>query len=431
MALPYYVNSLDNGMRPQPNEYYRELQQAFYDSQWDNTSARITVQEQVAIGSSQYKPLEVWINKVIGSTTTFAKNGEDFRQLIFQDIDRPTTRGLYYIFENDYWIADFQNPSQGLCSDITVRRCNNALRIIDPENGSIFAIPCVVDYDATSPTMLINSSILTPNNHLLVYVQANDDTMRLFTLNKRFIIGGRAFKLLAFQNALNESLLNQKPTILYLELFLDEEHADDDLVNQVAYNGTYDYQLSIDVNSLELSVGSIGSFNTTITLNGLEVNREIVWTSGNTDVLTFDENGQYTVVGSAGQTVSVTASLEGNSEVKQIMEFTIVDQAQIAPVVVLNPDFDKIRQYQTIPTEVQVDYGGTIYNPDSVVASLASGSTVLTSQYLSLSVDSDIVQVTCLKPATDSQTIYITATNVSPAFTVQKQIEVQCVSMMG
>lgn len=305
------------------------------------------------------------------------------------------------------------------------------MRIIDPENGSIFAIPCVVDYDATSPTMLINSSILTPNNRLQIYVQANDDTMRLFTLNKRFIIGGRPFKLLAFQNALNENLLNQKPTVLYPQLFLDEEHAGDDLVNQVAYNGTYDYQLSIDVNSLELSSGSTGSFNTTITLNGLEVNREIVWTTGNTDVLTFDENGQYTVVGSAGQTVSVTASLEGNSEVKQILEFTIVDQAQIAPVVVLNPDFDKIRQYQTIPTEVQVDYGGTIYNPDSVMVSLASGSTVLTSQYLSLSVDDNMVQVTCLKPATDSQTIYITATNVSPAFTVQKQIEVQCVSMMG
>ena len=57
------------------------------------------------------------------------KNGEDYRQLIFRDIQHHIQRGIYFKFEDNWWISDFTNPSQGLVADVNVRRCNNALRI--------------------------------------------------------------------------------------------------------------------------------------------------------------------------------------------------------------------------------------------------------------------------------------------------------------
>lgn len=106
MPLRFYKSSMNSGMRQQPNDYYRDLQQAFIDDQWENTSTIYTVEEQDGFGLATYHEVEVWMNKVIGQTTTFAKNGEDYRQLLFRDINKENVRGLYYRFENDYWIGN-------------------------------------------------------------------------------------------------------------------------------------------------------------------------------------------------------------------------------------------------------------------------------------------------------------------------------------
>ena len=71
--LTYYINSMNNGMNPQPNERYRELQQARIDEQWENTSAKFTVVEQKEIGSNTYNEVEVWINYVVGQGSTGLK----------------------------------------------------------------------------------------------------------------------------------------------------------------------------------------------------------------------------------------------------------------------------------------------------------------------------------------------------------------------
>ena len=46
MSLDYFENSLQSGMIQTPNDYYRELQQAFIDEQWDNTSAKKIIYQQ-------------------------------------------------------------------------------------------------------------------------------------------------------------------------------------------------------------------------------------------------------------------------------------------------------------------------------------------------------------------------------------------------
>ena len=364
--LKYYENALNNEMLLQPNDEYTEIQQAFYNEQWENTSARIKVKEQDDIGLNTYHEVEVWINKVVGMTTTFAKTGDDYRQLVFKSIDYVPVRGLYYKFENNTWIRDFMSPSEGLVSDITVRRCNNFLRIIDPIDGSLFSIPCVVDYDMSSPSIQVSSYILTPNNHAVVYVQANKDTLRLFTLNKRFILNGRPFKLYAYQNALNQSEIEQVPTVLYLDLYLDELQPYDDLVNQVAYNGEYNYLININSNAISAPMGAKGQLTATVLLNGQQVNREIVWKVDNDLVVLIASDGRYELTGQTNDTALITAYLKDNPKISSTIPVIITEKQVTVPKIILSPNFTKIKQYQALSVDVKFELNGNIIDYDEL-----------------------------------------------------------------
>ena len=424
MQLKYYFNALENDMLLSPNDKWREQQQALYNAQWENTSARITIKEQAGIGLDIFGNVEVWINKAIGTTSTFMKNGEDYRQLVFKEIDKPCLRGIYYQFENNWWITDFVNPSQGLVSDIVVRRCNNVLRMIDPDNGSIFTIPCVIDYDMTSPNVQVSTHIITPNNHAIVFVQANEDTMRLFKLNTRFLLGGRPFKLNAFQNALLQETLNSAPTVLYLDLYLDELHAKDNQEQQIAYNGDFVYNITIDSNNLELANGTTGILSANVLLNGEEVNRVIKWSSSDCGIVNINQNGEYSVVGQNRHVATITAALDGNDNVRAQITITVADASTIQPLMVFSPVFDKIRQYQTITMDITVSYGNEIIIPQIMQADSPSS-------ILELSLNDNKLNIKCNNISVEKQLINIHVSNDNPMFNISKTIEIQCVSMLG
>lgn len=238
MALPFFESGIASGaISGNPNNEYREMLQSYVIEQWDNTTALQNLLEQKAIGSKEYDEVEAMIANLIDLTSTGKKVGRDFIRVFFKDFGHIVEQGRYYKFSNNYWLVDDVSLYEGVAPLITLRRCNNSLRMIDPETGGTFVVPCVVSYDMTSPSAQVSRYIITPNNHAEIIVQANQDTMRLFTLNTRFILGGRPFKLLSYQNALLDDLDNQVPTIMYLDLYLDEIHSGDDLENRIADNG--------------------------------------------------------------------------------------------------------------------------------------------------------------------------------------------------
>ena len=431
MSLPYFENALSGEYIQSPNDYFRDLQQAAIDNLFDCTSARYTVQEQDAIGASTYHDIDVWLDYVVGTTSSGVKNGIDFTQLLFQDIGHETIQGLYYIFDNNYHISYFYNRYDGLEKSLAVRKCNNAMKIIDPENGSIFSIPCVIDYDMTSPSQQVSSYIITPNNHAIVMVQGNADTLRLFKLNTRYMFNGRPFKLLAYQNALLYDLDYQQPTLLYLDLYLDELHDKDDVANGLAYNGEYNYSVQIDADDMELTNGETGTLTTTVVLNGEEVNGSVVWLSSDTSVVRIDSAGQYTVVGTSGSSAVITATLQGNTAVTSTITIQVVDVQSVQPLVVLNPTFSKIRQYESIDFTVEVMYGSTMVVPDNVTVSLSQDSQVLTKQYLTITKFESQYKITANAIAQNPQVLYVTVQNTTPSFQATQQFTLNVVSMLG
>lgn len=431
VSLPYFENAVYGEYLKNPNDSYRSFQQDLINELFDNTSARYTVQEQDAIGASTYHDIDVWLDYIVGTTSSGVKNGNDFTQLMFRDIDHETVQGLYYIFDNNYHISYFYNKYDGLEKALAVRRCNNFMRIVDPENGSIFSIPCVIDYDMTSPSQQVSSYIITPNNHAVVMVQGNVDTLRLFKLNTRYMFNGRPFKLLAYQNALLYDLQNQTPTLLYLDLYLDELHDKDDVANGLAYNGEYDYSIQIDSDDMELTNGETGTLTTTVVLNGEEVNGSVTWSSSDTSAVMIDSTGQYTVVGASGSSAVITATLQGNVAVTSTITIQVVDTQSVQPLVVLNPTFSKIRQYESIDFTVEVMYGSTMVVPDNVTVSLLQDSQVLTNQYLTITKTESQYKITANAITPNPQILYITVQNTAPSFQTTQQFTLNVVSMFG
>lgn len=411
-----------------PNDYYRDLAQSFIDQSWTNTAAKTPenggeIKEQAGIGSDEYKIIDAWIKTTVGDVTTGMRDSGDFLKIYFRDIGHIVARGLYYQFYNSWWICNEFGHFNGIAQDCGLRRCNNVLKIVDSENGSVFSAPCVVDYDMSSPSNQVSRYIITPNNHATVMVQGNVDTLRLFKTNTRYILGGRAFKLYAYQNAINLNLDTDYDTLLYLDLYLDELHDGDDLVNGVAYNGDYNYKVKINSKPMTLPNGDIGIVTADVTLNGAEVNRTIVWSTSNAEVLTIDQNGNYIAVGTDGQTADIIATLSGNEDIKDNVTIAVGAQS-VNPKIYLDPAFDKIREYQTIEFDVKVAIGGVEIKPDTVRVNADS-------EYLAVKQINSGWQLTCVKRSSAPLTMIVTVVDKTYLIKQTAEFDIQAVSMMG
>lgn len=227
-----YYTAKRNLLPSSPNDYYREHMQALIDSQWDNTTMLYTIEEESPFASFEFKEIQVHMVHALDKSTR-QKQGDDFRELIFQDIDYTVNLGAYYKFSDAYWLAINLDELNRTTKNIIVRRCNNVLKWKD-FNNKVHEYPCILEYDTTAASPRVDNNVITPNNRVRVIVQANDDTLP-FKVNKRFIFGDRPFKIIGINNYMIDTI-NGKQSILYIQTQLDEISPYDDFVNNIAYN---------------------------------------------------------------------------------------------------------------------------------------------------------------------------------------------------
>jgi len=364
MPFNQFELSLRMGMTQKPNDHYRELQQAVQDAQWENTSAKTPekdgkVLEQDGIGLSTYHEVEAWVYPATEASVTAQRNSGDFIHFVFRDIDHSITRGMYYQYNGDYWLVNDDSPYNGLPKDLSIRRCNNELRIIDPLNGALVVIPCCVDYDMGSPAEQISRYVNTPNNHATVILQGNEDTLRLCALNTRYMLDGRPFKLWSYQKSVHTAKM-EIATIIYLDMYLDEAHAKDDKINLIADNGTYDYSIRLNMKDFEGASGVSAQLTYAVMLNGVEAKREVEWEYDDS-VVSIDENCVMTLKSTIGATTQVKCTLKGNPDVYATCDVTIGETKE-AWDVTMNPEFKTLRQYESVDVELTPYRNGVAEN---------------------------------------------------------------------
>ena len=186
-----------------PNGIMRELQQEIVNKTWEETTLLETVQEEISHGELVFNPLEVWKNSVSEFYTAIIKNEKDYRRLMFKDQTHIVERGRYYNFEDNYYIVyDPTSDIEPFC-EVLVRRCNNIARWIDKNTNVLHEIPCVLDYEASSPKPRIDGDIITPSNGTVLIIQGNEYTRNLL-VNQRLIFNGRPYKITGYNNYMQD-----------------------------------------------------------------------------------------------------------------------------------------------------------------------------------------------------------------------------------
>lgn len=321
MTYTYKFIPAGDPIQTPPKQTYKSdvqetLRNYFYESvDW------FTIQEETSLGSGQYQNVDVRVNNVVNPTT--GDNVEDdFKKIIFPDLEHSVNLGRMYLFDSNYWITVNVDKIKTLAQTILIRRCNNVLRWIDEQTGALYQEPCSIGYliKENRDYSTAGSALVVPSGMVDCFFQINSKTNKIKP-NQRFLFGNPsnwvAYRVEGggINNFNNQQTLdNNSAGLGRYSLSVDfANQSTDDLVNGIA--NVYDnvYTLTLDKSNVSGSAGQTIQLNATVTLNGLSVTRNVTWTTSNSLVATVSSTGLVTIVDDGSCTI--TCSLENNSAV--------------------------------------------------------------------------------------------------------------------
>jgi hypothetical protein len=353
--MPLRILDASRAINPTvPKEIWRNaFQERIYD-QFYNSSDWWTIQEETYFSSGVFKDIDVRITGVI-SNETGSTPTDDFKKLLFRDIDHLTALGWFYWFDDNFWIVVNTERTKTLNASCTVKRCNNVLRWID-ELGGKYSVPfTLADYlirenrnYSTSGSALVN-----PSGIIEIATQFNDKTNKI-KANQRFLFGNPTnwtsyrvqgggvnnLNLLKTEDNMSAGLIKFSLAVDYSNL------QDDDLVNGYANLLQNIYSiLVLNGNTITGLVGNTNQINTQVLRNSIVVSRDLIYTSSDTSIVTVSDTGLISFV-SAGSTI-IRVQLLNNIDV--YTDITIVSSA--VPVndydILISPNVNYVLLNQT------------------------------------------------------------------------------------
>lgn len=323
MAHDYRYIPASMGIKPRsgksPKNVYTELFEETLRDQFYNSSNWWTIQEQTSIGSADYVDVDVRITHLINAETGL-KLGDDWKTLLFSDINHPVELGKQYSFDDNIWLTTNTEIAKNLSATCTIRRCNNTLRWIDEHTGAYYEEPCAIEYMVKEPRDYFTqgSPFKTPGGFLHIEMQFNERTNKI-NENQRFLFGNpnhwTCYTVIGtglndFRN--NKTYEHSSTKILSIDMIADFVNPElDDIVNGIADVHTNVYTVSLNKTSLQGAPASTVQLIPSVTYNGDSVVRPMTWVSSASPIASVSTNGLVTFV-SAGSCV-ITANVTGNS----------------------------------------------------------------------------------------------------------------------
>jgi len=301
-----------------PKDDYVSLFQETLNNQFYNSSDWWTIQEETYTGSREYVELDVRINHVI-STETGMDLGDDWKGLLFKDIDHAIELGKRYIFDGNTWMTINTEFYKGLAGTCTVRRCNNVLRWIDEPTGIYYEEPCCVKYELKEPRDYATSGspFKTPGGFMHMWTQFNDNTNEIRE-NQRFLLGNpghwTAYKVIGsglndFRGDITDK--NDSVKLLVIDLAVDYVNEQlDDITNGIASVNKNIYTLTLNRAIAEGKIGDTIQLIANITYNGDTATRNVLWETSGFGIASVTDMGLVTL--KKNGTCTITATIEGN-----------------------------------------------------------------------------------------------------------------------
>lgn len=151
------------------------------------------IEEQLAIGSKEYRKIDARVNRGI-NVYTGRNMGDDWRRLIFKDKTHPIEMGKKYYFDKNYWLTYNADTYKNFAVSCMVKRCNNVLRWLDV-HGDYHEEPAIFDLMiARARDQMSSYDLINIQGYINVYAQLNSSTEKIRE-NQRFLVGAKSNRI--------------------------------------------------------------------------------------------------------------------------------------------------------------------------------------------------------------------------------------------
>ena len=280
-------------MNKAPKDSFKDNLQEFVNQKFAASSTfSIDVEEEKEFGSLEFKKIIARVNTLVDAKTGQRIN-DDYKKIIFPDIDYHPSIGTRYRFDNNIWIVFSTDNIKTATSAVYVRRCNNTINTQD-EYGNIHCEPCYIDYKITENQIFRNYSIDVPSGRIYVECQKNKYTQNI-AVNTRMIFDEEAYKVRQ-RSKFDRRNTFDKDSSKMVSFYADVDNVAEDDNIELGIANYKDYIWRVDTKNIFGVPNELGVLTYKVYLNDEIVETSVKWTSTNPEIATIDENGNYNLL---------------------------------------------------------------------------------------------------------------------------------------
>lgn len=340
--LAFFSNYLDN-VAQTPNEQWRSEQQAFIDGAYENTTVMKddVYEEGYPFDFKFINNPQCWVGTVLDVTTGIVKDSDDYRSLYFKDIYHNAHRGKYFKWGNNYWLVYETTNELETISRCNIRRCNNWIKWLN-DKGEVIQYPCVIEGELTSANAQVSKTITQANSHINVIVQGNSDTLSL-TKNTRIMFNHSVYKFIAINNYMQQDYVDDNTPLLFMDFYLDMEIDEDNVEENLADDLRKDFTIECNVQHLTGQKNTYGRINSIVYHDNKTIsNARFEYVSSDDDIITIDNDGNYTMLNNGN--AIITVNILGNVLSSIDIPVTVEDITVLHYAIIVNPIINNLRQ---------------------------------------------------------------------------------------
>ena len=310
----YYDAFLYNTLSPF-NEFCSFEQELINEDFESSPTWYSDIEQEIEFGSLKFKKIDARINQIMDSKVGDRIN-DDYRKIIFRDLNFKPELGSRYKFDNNIWIVYSTDNIKSTHSSCYIRRCNNTINLQD-QYGNIHQEPCIIDVKPTKSGIVEQEYMSIPIARQVLMYQLNKWTQSLF-INSRIMFNRQVYKIGAIMELDRTETFNEN-SIKFIKCYLDNdlknEYDNEEL--QVADYKTYNYSVNT-VQDLIGEIGQEGTMSATVSLNEEIQEGKIKWYSSDDNIISIEkETGSYKLINS-GEAILYAKMANNESFYKQI-----------------------------------------------------------------------------------------------------------------